>query len=363
MGKVYDLIIIGAGPAGLAAAIKAKEIGLTYLIIEKGLETLSGIIEFYPAGKKIYPTIPKGRNPNRPIPSLKPPDKNVTIEEYVKRVKSGIKKIGGVTVKKNEEFLKFKKGELIEVETCSGRYKGKNLILAIGSNIPRDLEVYGEARLLARTLHNPENYSGNNVLVIGGGNTGADVVITLSRFKREQGDDTTIYWAHRRGKFKVERGVARDLGEELLLGGNIQIFGKAKPRVAEVDETGIRRLIIRTAEYYINGEIKLYQGMSFPMKNVISCIGYCGPTPIFERLGLELMKHPGKTKRTELIVLDNNYQTSIKGVYAIGGAISPSYIKRTKGRIKNEEIKHPNLIFTAVEDGVAVAEYIKTLNL
>ena len=99
MGKVYDLIIIGAGPAGLAAAIKAKEIGLTYLIIEKGLETLSGIIEFYPAGKKIYPTIPKGRNPNHPIPSLKPPDKNVTIEEYVKRVKSGIKKI-------NESFGK-----------------------------------------------------------------------------------------------------------------------------------------------------------------------------------------------------------------------------------------------------------------
>jgi thioredoxin reductase len=128
-----------------------------------------------------------------------------------------------------------------------------------------------------------------------------------------------------------------------------------------VDETGIRRLTIRTVEHRLGDEIKFYQGMSFPMKNVIACIGFCGPAPVFERLGLELMSQAGKGKGTELIVLNENYQTSVKGVYAIGGAISPSYIKRAKNGKHHEEVRHPNLIFTAVGDGVAVAEYIKTL--
>jgi thioredoxin reductase len=73
------------------------------------------------------------------------------------------------------------------------------------------------------------------------------------------------------------------------------------------------------------------------------------------------MSKEGKAKGTELIVLNENYQTSVKGVYAIGGAISPSYIKRAKSGKHHEEVRHPNLIFTAVGDGVAVAEYIKTL--
>jgi thioredoxin reductase len=358
----FDLIIVGAGPAGLAAAIRAKELGLKYLVIEKGRETLSGITEFYPRGKKIYPTVPKGERGDYLIQNLKPPEEKVVIEEYLARVRSGLEELGGLVLRTQEEFLGFKKiGDAIEVTTSAGKYVAKNLVLAIGSNIPRELEVYGEAKPVARTLHKPEKYLGHHVLVIGGGNTGADVVISLSRLKRERGDDTKIYWAHRREKFKVDREVARDLGEEILLGGNIRILRGARPVIGEVDETGIRRLTIRTQEHRLGDEIKFHQGMSFPMKNVIACIGFCGPAPIFEGLGLELMRQARKGRGTELIVLDENYQTSVKGVYAIGGAISPSYIKRSQDGKHHEEVRHPNLIFTAVRDGATVAEHIKTL--
>ena len=192
--------------------------------------------------------------------------------------------------------------------------------------------------------------------VIGGGNTGADVVITLSKLKREKEDQTKVYWANRGEKFKVVREVARDLGEEILLGGDIEILQDAKPVIGEVDESGIRRLTMRTEEYSLDDEIKIYRSMSFPMKNVIACIGFVGPAQIFEQLGMELMTHETGMK-SELIILDENLQTSIKGVYAIGGAISPSYIKRSTDG-KSNEVHHLNLIYTAVNDGARVVDYI-----
>jgi len=59
MATVYDIVIIGAGPGGLAAGYQAAEAGKSYIIIEKGKKILQGIIDSYPKGKPVYPTIPK----------------------------------------------------------------------------------------------------------------------------------------------------------------------------------------------------------------------------------------------------------------------------------------------------------------
>ena len=56
----YDIAIIGAGPGGLACALKAVELGLSYILLEKGPKAFQGIVDSYPRGKKVYPTIPKG---------------------------------------------------------------------------------------------------------------------------------------------------------------------------------------------------------------------------------------------------------------------------------------------------------------
>jgi len=56
---LYDMAVIGAGPSGLACAIRAAEMGLKYLVLEKGSHVFQGIIDSYPRGKKVYPTIPR----------------------------------------------------------------------------------------------------------------------------------------------------------------------------------------------------------------------------------------------------------------------------------------------------------------
>jgi thioredoxin reductase len=108
--------------------------------------------------------------------------------------------------------------------------------------------------------------------------------------------------------------------------------------------------------------VKNQQWMSFPMKHVIACIGTQGPAPVFDRLGLQQITCTegvckiGKTG-DRLIMLTPNFQTSVKGIYAIGGAISPAYIEIQEEGTFHER-KHSNLIFTAVRDAVTAIEHI-----
>jgi len=359
---ICDVAIIGGGPGGLACAIKAQELGLSYVILEKGQRVLQGIIDSYPRGKKVYPTIPRGETGPFPIAELEPDPNNEPVEEYLAKIEACVEKYK-ISVDLAEEFQDVLRNNAgFTVETRKSRYRASNVVLAFGSNIPVDLGVYGEAKTVARSLDNPEEHLGAPTLVLGGGNAAADVVSTLSKAKRAAGDPTTVYWGHRKIHFKIDKDVARDLGEEILLGGNIKILQGATPRIGEVDEDGVDRLMIQTQQIHLGEGVELQQGMSFPMKHVIACIGTQGPSPVFRRLGLQQITcTEGVCKiskeGTQLLMLTPELQTSVKGIYAIGGAISPTYILIEEQGVLKEQ-KHSNLIYTAVKDGVRVAAAI-----
>lgn len=365
--QIHDVIIIGAGPGGLGCAIKAAESGLSYMLLEKGRSVFQGIVDSYPRGKKVYPTIPKTSSDPFPIPDLEPSASNEPVEEYVAKIEACVER-RGIDIAFNEEFQDLSKDKAgFTIITKGKRYAARNVVLAFGSNIPIDLGVYGEAKTIARKLNSTEEHIGAPTLVLGGGNAAADVVSTLSKAKRDAGDQTPIYWGHRKEQFKVNKEVARDLGEEILVGGNIKILLGAIPKIGEVDEEGVDRLIIQTSEIALGKGVEFQQGMSFPMKHVIACIGTQGPAPIYEQLKLQMITctegicRIGK-EGARLILLDASYQTSIKGIYAIGGAISPSYIAvEDKGSFR--EVKHPNLIYTAIRDAqVAMDDIVNRIN-
>lgn len=359
MEKV-DVVVIGAGPGGLASAIRGCELGLKVVVLEKGSRVLQGIRDTYPRGKKVYPTIPKGEEQAFACPALEPA--NEPVEEYLLRVE-GVVEQQGVKIVYGEEFqtLAWEKG-LITVTTGRNSYTAPAVILAFGSNIPIDLGIYGEAKMVARSLGNPEEHIGAPTLVLGGGNAAADVVSTLSKTKRAANDSTPVYWGHRREHFKVDKDVARDLGEEILLGGNIKILQGAVPRIGEIDEEGVERLIIQTQSIALPSGVEMQQGMSFPMKHVIACIGTQGPSRVFDTIGLQQITCTEGICRfgregARLIMLNQGLQTSMSGVYAIGGAISPAYLQvEEEGAFR--EKKHSNLIFKATQDGVRAVEDI-----
>jgi thioredoxin reductase len=363
MTTTYDIVIVGAGPGGVAAGMLAQRSNTSYVILEKGKRVCQGIIDSYPNGKRVYPTIPKGESGPFPVPELEPPKERVPVEQYIDLLETRVS-AAGLNIRYQETYLDLEaRGPGWLVKTDQDVYPAKNLIFAFGSNIPNDLGVYGEARTVARNLENPEQYFGVTTLVIGGGNAAADIVAALSKVKREARDPAPVYWGHIKERFEINKDTARDLGEEILLGGQIRILQGAVPKIGEVDADGIDRLYIHQSPgIHSRDDVFLYQGMSFPMKNVIACIGSHGPSAIFNKLNLQQITCSGNICRIaregeQLLLLDQHLMSSRKGIYAIGGTISPSYMEiQADGTIR--ERKHSNLIFTAVKDAATVVEGI-----
>jgi len=184
-------------------------------------------------------------------------------------------------------------------------------------------------------------------------------VVSILKAKREANDHQLLYWAHISEKFDVNKETAQRLGEEILLGGHIRLLQGATPRIGEVDAQGVERLVIRINEFKEADGLEVYHSLSFPMRNVIACIGSQGVTKILDKLNIQTITCTGGVCKVakegdRLVLLNEDYETSRKGIYMIGGAISPSYMKISEGKIVEEN--HPNLIYTAIYDAVSLVE-------
>ncbi len=363
MSKIHDIVIIGAGPGGLAAGVLASEAGKSYLIIEKGKRPFQSIIDSFPKSKTVYPTIPKNYTDAYQVEMLAPPKEKVTVEKYIEQIEKVVisQKLSIVFEEEFRDIDTDANGYVVKTDKNS--YVAKNIILAFGSNIPNDLGIYGDAKTVARNLENVTEYVWLPTLVIGGGNAAADIVAALSRAKRKAISPMPVYWAHRKETFRINKDTSRELGEEILLGGQIKILQEAIPRIGEVDSDGVERLFIRQSSTMTpRSDVYTYQGMSFPMKNVIACIGAHGPSEIFKNLRLKQIACTGDICKIghagdHLLLMYRNLQTSRKGIYAIGGSISPTYMEiQSDGTLDDK--KHPNLIYMSINDAKIAVDTI-----
>lgn len=362
MDQLHDVVIVGGGPAGVATAYLCQKNGLSYILLEQGKTVFQGIANTYPEGKNVYPSKPKDNPEPFLVEELRPPDKPVAVEKYIQYVQHFVQH-ENLEVQTEVQFEDIRdERDHLAVQTSKGAVRGRKVVLAFGSSIPKELSVYGDAKMVAKSLDDPKKYVGARALVIGGGNSAADVIISILKEKRQADDNHPVYWAHVAEKFDVNKETAQRLGEEILLGGNIRLLPGAIPRIGEVDEEGVDRLVIRVNEFRQPDGIEIYNSMSFPMKNVIACIGSQGPLPIFDKIGVQTIACAEGVcqiakEGDRLILLTADFESTRKGVYAVGGAISPSYMRISSGTIQEE--KHPNLIYTAINDAYHVVEAIR----
>ncbi len=176
---MYDLIIIGAGPIGMACAIEAQNNGLKYLILDKGF--LVNSIYHYPHSMTFFSTADKLEIGNIPFISQNTKPTRSEALEYYRRVAMQHK----LEMNLHERFLGASKidDSIIEIETEKAKYHCKHLILATGFyDLINPLNVPGEN--LAKVAHyykDPHPYYNLKVAVVGAANSAVDAALELYR--------------------------------------------------------------------------------------------------------------------------------------------------------------------------------------
>jgi len=175
----YDIIIIGAGPIGMACAIEAQRANLSYLIIEKG--ALVNSLFNYPVFMTFFSTSQKLEIGGVPFVTISPkPNRNEAVE-YYRRVAEKF----NLNINLFERVNRVEKGddEIFKINTSKGGYAAKNVIVATGFyDVPLLLNVPGED--LPKVTHyykDPHLYAFQNVVVVGANNSGVDAALETYR--------------------------------------------------------------------------------------------------------------------------------------------------------------------------------------
>ncbi len=173
----FDVIIIGAGPIGLACGIEAGKAGLSYLIIEKGC--LVNSLYHYPSTMAFFSTSERLEIGDIPFISVNPKPNRAEALEYYRRVALHFK----LNIRLFEEVLSVKNEKDFTIKTDKGSYRARYLIVATGFyDIPLRLNVPGED--LPKVFHyyrDPHYYAFQKVAVVGASNSAVDVALETFR--------------------------------------------------------------------------------------------------------------------------------------------------------------------------------------
>lgn len=276
---MYDLIIIGAGPAGFGASIYASRYKIKHLVIGK---------EF---GGQIIKT---SRIENWPgIESVSGP-------ELIQKFSDQAKKLGGEII--NDEVRKItKQQDFFEIETISGeKYQAKNVILALGMK-PRKLNVPGEDEFVGKgvsycAICDAMFFRNKDVAVVGGGDSAAKAAIHLGEFASK----VNIFYPE--GKLIMEPA----LQEKVKGNGKIDLY--ECQGVASIEgENKVTGIVCKIK----NEERKI------PVSGVFIEIG---STP-----GVEIAKQVGvETDDNDYIIIKSDQSTNISGIFAAGDVTTGS---------------------------------------
>lgn len=177
--EIFDVLIIGAGPIGMACAIEAKKANLSYVIIEKG--ALINSLFNYPVFMTFFSTSQKLEIGGLPFVTINPkPNRNEAVE-YYRRVAETFEL--NIHLFERVEEVKKTEADNFKIATSKGSYKARNVVVATGFyDVPLMMNVPGEE--LPKVTHyykDPHLYAFQNVLVVGANNSGVDAALETYR--------------------------------------------------------------------------------------------------------------------------------------------------------------------------------------
>ncbi len=297
--KLYDIAIIGSGPAGLTAGIYAGRARLKTIIIEKEQ-----------AGGQIVQTEEVENYPGALEGDTGPDIVNRMVEQTKK---FGVEKVSAEITDVELE------GDIKILKSKDGEYRAKSIIIATGAE-PRFLGCPGEKEFIGKGVSYCATCDGAffedlEIYVIGGGDTAVEEAIFLTKFARK------VYVVHRRNELRA----AKSIQEKAFENKKIEFIWDST--VEEIKGDGIVNGIVLKNKK--TGEIQDIKAQD-SMMGVFIFVGYKPITKLFE----------GKLKMERgYIKTDEDMKTSITGVYAAGDA----------------RVKNLRQVVTATADGAIAA--------
>ena len=298
MSRVYDSVIIGAGPCGIGAGIAMHKEGLDVVIIERdapgGKINIAPRVDNYPGQKEI-------------------PGPDLAVIFYERLLANQVPFIG-------DEILSLKKeGNLFLLKGANNEYLAKTVLIASGTKervlgLPNEVELFGKGVSYC-AICDGHFYKGQDVLVIGGGNAALKEAVFLTDIAKH------VYLIHRRNEFRGSKKVV----DELKSHDNATILTPYIPLefLGEDKITGAKIQNVETKEI----KTLEVQGI-FPL---------VGQNPNTQFIEIEGIKNEWGN-----IPVDRNMMTGVPGVFA-GGDVLPRDIRQ---------------IYLAEHDGMVAAKSI-----
>ena len=290
---MYDIIIIGAGPAGLTAAIYAKRAGYSALLLEGGT--------------------PGGQAATTPDIENWPGSKQVSGPDFAMNLYEQAQSLG-TDIRFERVAALSDQGAYKTVTTGGNTYEGRAVIIANGVR-RRKLEVPGEERLAGRGVSYCATCDGNffrgrDTAVVGGGNTALEDALFLANIC------PNVYLVHRRDSFKAERHLI----DALAAAPNIHVLLSHK--VLEVQgEQAVSSLLVEGPE----------GRRSLPVAGVFAAVGLAPDNQVFSP--------PLELNEAGYIVAGEDTRTNVPGIFAAG----------------DTRVKDLRQLVTAAADGAAAA--------
>lgn len=317
---VYDIVIVGAGPIGLACGIEAARASMSYLIVEKGC--LVNSLYHYPLNMTFFSTSERLEIGDVPFISHGPKPNRFEALEYYRRVSMS----WDLNVRLYEEVLASERTDnLHTITTTKGIYHCRSVILALGFyDLPFLLNVPGED--LPKVLHyydEPHPYFRQRVMVVGAANSAVDVALETWR----KGAEVTMVIRESSIRDSVKYWVRPDI-ENRISEGSIRAYFNSTVKEIKSDS-----VIIQTPS----------EEITIPNDFVLAMTGYQPPFRFMEKMGIQFQNDPDQTP----VYDEKTMQTNVPGIFLAG--VVCGGLRTNKWFIENSRV-HAELIIAHLKN-------------
>lgn len=256
---IYDLVIVGSGPAGIAATLKAKSENLKTITLDQE-RRFGGAILSYPRAKIVMTSPVK-------VPLYGTLKKRTLSKEELLEVMDNIDKKTSLNVETGEKVNSVDKyDDYFVVKTAKRELKSRFILLCIGRRgTPRKLGVPGEQlpKVMYRML-DPEKFAGEKILVVGGGDSAVEAAVALAG---QEGTELTL--SYRKAAFaRIKPGNTENL-DIMVKGGQVTLVMEST--VKEIKESSVILSVGGGTREVANDSVFIFAGGELPnafLKNI-----------------------------------------------------------------------------------------------